>query len=206
MSDSVERRKLARAAAHLAVHRGLAVPPLVLMTDDARLADPLAAASALPRGSMVVVRARDAAKRAALARGLMTLSRMRSLIVLVADDPALAASCGADGLHLPETRLGEAMHQRARHPTWLISASAHSLAALGKAMRLPVDAVFLSPVFATQSHLGRAALTVVRANLIAGFAMLPVYALGGVDARNARLLSARSFAGIAAIGALNVQA
>jgi len=202
MSDSLERRKLARAAAHLAAHNGLAAPPLVLMTDDARLADPLTAASALPRGSMVVVRARDAARRAALAKALAKLSR--GLIILVAEDEALATSCGADGLHLPEIRLGEAAHQRARHPAWLITTSAHSLAALGKAMRLPIDAVFLSPVFITQSHPGGAALTCVRANLIARAARLPVYALGGVTARNAGLL-ARSFAGIAAIGALDVQ-
>ena len=205
MSDSVERRNLARAAAHLAAHRRLAVPPLALMTDDERLADPLAAACALPRGSMVVVRARDAAKRMALAQALMKLSRVRGLIVLIADDAALAASCGADGLHLPQTRLGDAMHQRARHPAWLITASAHSLAALGKAIRLPVDAVFLSPVFATKSHPGRAALTAVRANLIArAGASLPVYALGGIDARSAGLL-AKSFFGIAAIGGLDVQ-
>jgi len=204
MSDSVERRNLARAAAHLAAHRRLAVPPLVLMTDDERLADPLAAARALPCGSMVVVRAHDSAKRTALAKALMALSRARGLIVLIAEDAALAASLGADGLHLPGTHLGEAMHQRARHPAWFMTASVHSLAALGKAMRLPVDAVFLSPVFATKSHPGRVALTAVRANLIARAANLPVYALGGIDARSAGRLAA-AFSGVAAVGALDVQ-
>ncbi len=205
MSDSVERRSLARAAAHLATRCWVDAPALALMTDDERLADPLAAALALPRGSMVVVRARDAIRRADLAKAIMKLSRLRSLIVLIADDAALAVSCDADGLHLPEACLGDASHQRARHPRWLISASVHSLAALGRAMRLPVDAVFLSPVFATKSHPGRAALTPVRANLIARAARVPVYALGGVNAHNAGRL-AESFAGIAAIGALDVQA
>jgi len=181
------------------------VPPLILMTDDERLVDPLAAAHALPRGSMVVVRARDATRRAVLAKAIIWLSRARGLFVLIANDAALAASCGADGLHLPEARMGEAAHQRARHPAWLISASAHSLAALGKAMRLPIDVALLSPVFATKSHSGRTALTPARANLIARAANLPVYALGGVTARNAGLL-AGSFTGIAAIGALDVQA
>ena len=180
------------------------MPPLVLMTDDERLANPLAAGSALPRGSMVVVRARDAARRASLADAFMRISRLRGLIIVIAEDAALAASIGADGLHLPEVRLGEAAHQRARHKAWLITGAAHSLAALGLAMRLPVDAVFFSPVFATKSHPGRAALTAIRANLIARAANLPVYALGGVDARNAGLL-ARSFVGIAAIGGLDVQ-
>jgi thiamine monophosphate synthase len=48
------------------------------------------------------------------------------------------------------------------------------------------------------------ALTAVRANMIARVACVPVYALGGVEPRNAGLLS--GFAGIAAIGALDVQA
>jgi thiamine-phosphate pyrophosphorylase len=175
---------------------------LVLFTDDNRLADPLAAARALPRGSMVVVRSCDSARRAALAHAMMDVARVHALIVLVADDGALAAASGADGLHLPEARLGEATAWRARRRSFLITGSVHSLAALAKAKW--VDAVFLSPVFPTASHPGRAALTAVRANLIARGARLPVYALGGVDACNAGLLS--GFAGIAAIGALDVQA
>jgi thiamine-phosphate pyrophosphorylase len=197
MSDSLRRRKLARAAAHLAARHGLAVPPLALMTDDDRLPDPLAAARALPRGSLVVVRTRNNEKRRALTLEMTALARRHGLVVIVADDEGLASS--ADGLHLPEARLGEAAHWRACHPGPLLTASVHSLAALRRAAK--VDAVFLSPVFPTRSHPGRAALTAVRANLIARLARVPVYALGGVDAGNAGLLSA-AFAGIAAIGAL----
>jgi thiamine monophosphate synthase len=45
-------------------------------------------------------------------------------------------------------------------------------------------------------------LTPLRAGLIAAHATVPVYALGGVTARNAALL-APSFSGIAAIQALS---
>ena len=202
MSDSLARRKLARAAAHLAAHTHYALPPLVLFTDDERLPDPLAAARTLPRGSMVVVRSRDSKQRAALARAMVDLSRACALIVLVAGDGALAAASGANGLHLPEACLGEAAAWRARYSSLLITGSVHSLAALAKAKLL--DAVFLSPVFPTTSHPGRATLTAVRANMIARGARLPVYALGGVEPCNAGLLS--GFAGIAAISALDVQA
>ncbi|MGA7675667.1 MAG: thiamine phosphate synthase [Rhizomicrobium sp.] len=202
MSDSLARLRLARAAARLAAHARYALPALVLFTDDERLSNPLAAARALPRGSMVVVRARDGLRRATLARAMNELARARALIVLIAGDGALAAACGADGVHLPEAHLGEAAHWRARRRSFLITASVHSLAALAKAKS--VDAVFLSPVFPTASHPGRAALTSVRANAIARTAGVPVYALGGVEPRNAGLLS--GFAGIAAIGALDVQA
>jgi len=196
MSDSLARRKLARAAARLASHARHALPALVLFTDDERLADPLAAARALPRGSMVVVRSRDAVRRMALARAMIALARSRFLIVLVAGE----FEPGADGVHLPEARLGEAAHWRARRRSMLITGSVHSLTALGRATLL--DAAFLSPVFPTASHPGRTTLTAVRANLIAHATRLPLYALGGIEPRNAALLS--GFAGIAAIGALDV--
>lgn len=184
MSDSLARARLARAAGRL-----------VLMTDDERLPDPLAAARALPKGSIVVARSRVRLEE--LSRMLLKLARTRGFAVLVAGDPPLAARLGADGFHLPEARAGEIAHWRARWPAMFITTSAHSLRALRETQ---ADAVFLSPVFATASHPSRAALTAVRANLMARQARGPVYALGGIDARNAGLLSA--FVGLAAIGAL----
>ena len=93
----------------------------------------------------------------------------------------------------------EAGHWRARHPDWIITSSAHSLHALMGTAHL--DAVFLSPVFATTSHPGAKSLTPERAALIAGQAQVPVYALGGVTVRNGVLL-APAFSGIAAISSL----
>jgi thiamine-phosphate pyrophosphorylase len=167
--------------------------PLVLMTDD-RKVDWAKAAHALPRGSLVVVRARDAAKRRALVETLQDVAPL-----LIAGDPVLAAQIGAAGLHLPEARMKESAHWRARFPHWILTASAHSLRALMGAHLL--DAVFLSPVFATTSHKGASALTPVRAAFIAAHAPVPVYALGGVTARNASLL-APAFSGIAVISSL----
>ena len=199
MSDSLSRRKLARAAARMAVACRNILPPLVLMTDDERLIDPIAAARALPRGSMVIVRARQPAHRKRLAGAMMTIARERGLFVLIAGDAELALKVGADGVHLPEARLGEASSLRARYRL-IVTGAAHSLSALRKTAWL--DAAILSPVFATASHPGRSSLTPVRAAFIARAARLPVYALGGVTSANAGRLS--GFSGIAAIGALAV--
>ena len=162
----------------------------MLFTDD-RDADWEAAAR---KAGLVVVRARDAKRRAALAQSLSGIAPL-----LIAGDAALAARIGAAGLHLPEARAGEAPSWRVRRPDWIITASAHSLGALMGVRQ--VDAVFLSPVFATASHPGAAYLSPVRAGLIAAAATVPVYALGGATARNAARLPP-SFSGIAAIGAL----
>jgi thiamine-phosphate pyrophosphorylase len=181
--------KLARAAARL--NAGL----LALMTDDERLLDPVKAARALPKGSLVIIRARDAKRRRALAEALS--ANTHGLILLAADDPVLAEVL--HGLHLPERRAREAAHWRAVRPGWVITVAAHS----SRALHAPyADAALLSPVFATSSHPGAPALTPARARMMVRAALVPVLALGGVTSRNAALLS--GFSGIAAVDALNV--
>jgi thiamine-phosphate pyrophosphorylase len=206
MSDSRARRALARAAARLnaASDRAGLLPSLILMTDDDRLRDPLAAARALPRGSAVIARARDCRERAKLVRSLLDVARVRQLIVLVSDDPHLARSSGADGVHFPEKRGAEAFAWAARRPDWLITMSAHSLHAVGRAFVVGADAVLLSPVFSTKSHRDRTPLAPIRANVIARQSPGPLYALGGVDGRNAQRINGRLFVGLAAIGALEI--
>jgi thiamine-phosphate pyrophosphorylase len=167
--------------------------PLVLMTDD-RDADWAGAARRLPRGSLVVVRGHGRAARENL---LDRLVAVPGIALSVAEDAVLAAE--VKGLHLPETRLREAADWRARHGEWRITAAVHSLAAILKARHC--DALFLSPVFATTSHPGAAALGGARANLIAAASRTPVYALGGITVNKAAMLGP-CFAGIAAIGAL----
>ena len=164
------------------------------MTDDDRLPDPLAAARALPKGSLVIVRSRDAKRRHALGEALR--AQTHGLILLAADDPLLADHL--HGLHLPEIRARDAAHWRALRPHWVITVAAHS----PRGLQAPyADAALLSPVFATKSHPGAKTLTPARARLMAQRALLPVLALGGVTARNAAVL--QGFSGIAAIESLS---
>ena len=65
--------------------------------------------------------------------------------------------------------------------------------------KVPNDPV-LAPVFATQSHPKAKTLSVNGFEAIAARAGIPVYALGGVTADNARQLAATNAAGIALIG------
>lgn len=172
------------------------------MTDDQRLADPCAAARALPKGSLVILRAREDARRAALAGQLAKIAREGELFLLIANDPALAARGRADGLHLPEIRAGEAAHWRARFPRWFITCAAHSLSAVARAQNARADAALLSPVFPTASHKEAMPLGTMRFRMMARQARLPVYALGGIDAHNILQLNGAPIAGIAAVSAL----
>ena len=121
---------LAEAAASLKRAAGSSLPALLLMTDEARLADPLPAANALPAGSGIILRHYGAPEREALARRLAAaIARRRGLVLLVGEDPALARRVGAHGVHLPERAIGRAGAVRWQRD-WLITAAAHSHAAL----------------------------------------------------------------------------
>jgi len=201
MSSDRNVAKLARLARALNV--GRALPPLILMTDENRAHDPIAAARNLPHGCGIIVRHRDSASRILLAMRLQAIARARNLLLLISQDAELAIKLGADGLHLPESQTRDAAHWKALRPQWLITAAAHSAAAVADAARARADAALLAPVFPTRSHPDRATLGTVRARLIARSAPLPVYALGGVNAATALRLSESGFAGFAAIEALS---
>jgi thiamine-phosphate pyrophosphorylase len=193
--------KLARYARALNMRhaRGRVLPAVVLMTDDTREADWLAAVAALPRASGIIVRHRDPAARERLARQLRPLCRAQRVALLIADDPALAQRIGADGVHLPERHVARLPGVRALNKRWLVTCAAHSAAAVGRSRAVKADAVFVSPVFATASHPQRGALGVTR------FAALvrentAAYALGGVETKTIRRLQAHRIVGIGLIG------
>ena len=177
------------------------LPALILMTDAARLLDPIAAVEALPAASAVIVRHTSDAARRTLAEMLSPIVRARGLRLLVANDAALAEAVHADGLHLSEVSAHEAARWRAPYPRWLITAAAHSEEAVATT-GAEVDAVLLSPVFATRSHPDRAPLGPGTVREIARTARVPVYALGGITSDNVAELAGAPLAGIAAIGAL----
>ena len=191
-----EARRLNRR--HPGRHR---LPALVLMTDSRRLPDPTPAAQRLPAGSLVVFRHYEDPERDAKLRALARVCRRRRLRLVVAGDARLALASGADGVHLPE---GLVPRGRLRRPKrdWLVTAAAHSAAAIRRAAAAGANAVLLAPVFPTRSHPGARALGPLRFAALARRAGLPVYALGGIDAAGARRLGPSGAVGIAAIGAL----
>jgi len=197
---------LAKAASNLkrrAHDRCDGLPALWLVTDEARLTNPLAAVMKLPRGSGVILRHYGAPDRGRLAQGLTTLCRRRGLTVLIAGDWRLAARVGADGLHLPERAAraglapGAALWLRQGHRK--LTVAAHGPGGLRRAAALHADAAILAPVFATASHPGGANLGVVRTAHYVRNAALPVIALGGVTPRTINALHGTACAGIAGI-------
>jgi thiamine-phosphate pyrophosphorylase len=188
---------LARLAARLNRDAGApAIPSLYFFTDPARTPDPVAIAETLPRGAAIVFRHFGAADRLQTARALARVARRRGLKLLIGADAALARRVGADGVHWPERLLARAER------FGLTTAATHSAEAAARAAAVGVEAIMLSPVFPSRSASATHALGAFRASQIARAAGRPIIALGGVNAKTARTLAGRGFAGCAAIEAL----
>lgn len=171
---------------------------LAFMTDLHRLPDQEEIIRTMPTGSAVILRDYRAKNRQSLAVKYSTLCKTRSVKFFVGGDSEIASTVEADGLHLPE--FAKASFQR-KNWTGPISASCHSLNDLIDAHNLGADIGFLSPVFATKSHTAAITLGAQQFHEIASQSPIPVLALGGIDAGNARKLSNRNVVGFGAIGA-----
>jgi thiamine-phosphate pyrophosphorylase len=175
------------------------LPWLILMTDPARGGDTLAAAAALPRGSVVILRHDSVPGRADLATRLAPLCRARGLRLSIARDARLALRLGA-GLHLADGMEPPVLWRL--HGRGLLTVAAHGPAALARARRMGADLALLSPLFPTASHPGARALGTVRFARFARSAGLPVAALGGVTAPRVTAAARAGAVAVAAVGAL----
>ena len=174
---------------------------MLFFTDPARTPDPEALARRLPRGAAVVFRAFGAADAAARGARLMAIARRRGLIVLVGADAGLAARLGAHGVHLPERLAHRARRLKAAHPSWMITAAAHSPLAARRGLAAGADAVVVSTVFASRSASAAAPMGPIRLAILVRRARGPVYGLGGIDMKKARLLKDTGLVGLAAVDA-----
>lgn len=179
-----------------------AVPALWLLSDELRLKDPRAAIAALPRGAGFIFRHYGLPNREQLGRELRQHCRQHRILFSVAGDTRLAARLRADGVHLPQGLAHHAIAARQRNHNWLITVSAHDQSSMFRAATSGADAILLSPVFATASHPDAKPLGPLHFALLARLVKIPVIALGGITAANARRIQGAS--GIAAISALGV--
>jgi thiamine-phosphate pyrophosphorylase len=189
-------------------------PVVILVTDPAFGDDPIvqcveAVARALPRGAFCV-QLRD--KHRALVSLRVFASRLRLVTkslgasLLINGDPRLARDIGADGVHLGRDAGSVADARTVCGGS--VSVSAHSDNAVRRAVRDGADAVLVSPVFPSrppsayaQEKEGRG-LQALRSARAVATGRLRVFALGGVDADNARACAQAGADGVAVVRAL----
>lgn len=155
--------------------------------------------AALARGlRLIQVReaALDAGARRAFATQVVARAHACGARVLINGDGELAQASGADGVHLPAAQLAQL---RTRPALSLVAASCHTRGELEHAAALGLDFAVLGPLRATSTHPGQAWLGWSNFAALAATLPLPVFALGGLDARDADDARAAGAHGIAAI-------
>jgi thiamine-phosphate pyrophosphorylase len=172
--------------------RHSSLPRLWLMTDE-RMGDALLpSVAALPKGSGVLFRHYSLGMaRRSLFDQVRSVCRKRRHKLIVAGMPKLARTWGAVGAH------GQYFGTT--------TAPVHSVRERLVAERAGAKLIFVSPIFATATHIRHKGLGRVRFGMISSGAKVPVIALGGMTRDKARALSQFGIYGWAAIDALTVR-
>ncbi len=182
---------------------------LYLVTDQALtrgrpLADVVAAAV---QGGVTCVQLREKqlGTREFLAQALILKALLAPLgIPLVINDRIdIALACGADGVHLGQNDLPADEARKLLPPGVFIGWSVESMDDVQQSAALPVDYLGVSPIFSTPTKTdtkdpwGLEGLAVVRAAT-----RLPLVAIGGIHAGNARDVLRAGADGLAVVSAL----
>jgi thiamine-phosphate pyrophosphorylase len=153
---------------------------------------------ALPKGLCGVVFRHDGvAGRAELAERVARECQARRIAFVMVGDASLTHPTGSFvGVHLRGGR------RQRRQRRGMVTASAHNIMEVRRAVKAGADIIFISPAFATNSHPGARPLGPVRWNFLARQAGgKKAYALGGISGKKITRL-ARYCCGAAGISAL----
>jgi len=182
----------------------LNIPCLMLVTDRnlAGGGDALVTAvEAAVSGGVNAVQLREKDMRRAellsLARQLRDVTRGRA-IFLVNSSLAVALSCDADGVHLPEDL---SMVDRPRR-RFMVGRSVPSVEAARRAHSEGVDYIIAGPVYETDSHPGAPAAGLGLVETIAKTVATPVIAIGGINTPSVANLLHSGACGVAVISAI----
>jgi thiamine-phosphate pyrophosphorylase len=182
----------------------LPVPPLLVISDRHQAPRPLEeVAEAVFAGGCrwFSMREKDLSpdERRRLLGDLVALGHRFGAVVTAHDHIEAVVSVGASGVHLPS--VGSPAAARARLPSALIGASAHSADEAVTLLRAGADYVTVSPIFLTASKPGYGpALGLQGLACIVAQVPGPVVALGGITAQNARPCLAAGAHGVAVMG------
>lgn len=163
--------------------------------------DLIAIANRLPEGSGLILRHFGQPGPRMASMDLTAIAQQRGLVYWIGQDPDLVAVVGAKGVHWPERCPAEAESYQRHQPEKLMTMAAHGAEGLAAAAKAKANAVILGPVFESASPSAGEPLGIAKFTELVAAATLPVYALGGVTAKNAEELIGSGCCGIAAIGA-----
>ena len=143
----------------------------------------------------------DAAIRAE-ALEISALCKQYHVPFILNDNVALAAECGADGVHLGQEDMDPAQARRILGPDAIIGVSAHSVAEAKAAVAAGADYLGCGAMFATTTKTNVTALPKETLRAICAAVGVPVVAIGGIHKENLLSLADCGEAGVALVSAI----
>jgi thiamine-phosphate pyrophosphorylase len=119
------------------------------------------------------------------ARTYRRLCDTYSALFIVNDDPYLARTCNADGVHVGQDDVAAAEAREVLGPEAIVGLSTHSVEQLAASAAQPVDYVSVGPIWETPTKEGRPGVGLGLIEHAAADAPHPFFAIGGIDTANA---------------------
>ncbi len=192
---------MARMATKLytARQKPCALAPMVMMSDPLRMPDIANAARRLPQGAALIYRHFGKVDKVEEAEILREITAQRSQQFLIGHDPELAEQVGADGVHFKRSAdLALPLLWRDKKPDWLITMAGLKEGEYTAALS-SLDALFISSVFPSQSPSAGEPIGIEAFTKKVKSLDVPVFALGGVNAKTASKTVGTGAAGLAGI-------
>lgn len=143
----------------------------------------------------------DAAIRAE-ALEISALCKRYCVPFILNDNVALAAECGADGVHLGQEDMDPAQARQILGPDAIIGVSAHSVAEAKAAVAAGADYLGCGAMFATTTKTDTTTLPKETLRAICEAVPVPVVAIGGIHKENLLSLADCGEAGVALVSAI----
>lgn len=136
------------------------------------------------------------------AREISALCKQYRVPFILNDNVALAAQCGADGVHLGQEDMDPAQARRILGPDAIIGVSAHNVAEAKAAVAAGTDYLGCGAMFATTTKTNVTALPKETLRAICAAVGVPVVAIGGISKQNLLSLAHCGEAGVALVSAI----
>ena len=182
---------------------------LYLVTDRSlsRGRSTAAVVEAAIRGGATVVQYREKSLSTKLmieeAGAIAEVCRRLGALFIVNDRLDVALAVGADGLHVGQDDMPAGLARRLLGPDRILGVSAGSVEEALEAAAAGADYIGASPIFSTPTKTDAGpALGLAGLSAMADRLALPVVAIGGINASNARSLMEAGAAGLAVVSAI----
>ena len=170
------------------------LPKVIIIFDDELFDKKKLLKLKIPKKSAILLRSYETKKRKKIAKQLLNFCKMKKIKLLIGSDIKLAEDINADGIHFPEYMVKKNkinwtyIKNVKSNKKWIITTAVHNIQSLKKAEELNIDAALLSPVFPSKSHPNNKSLGLNKFLKIVKKTKLPIYALGGINIKNVKLL------------------